>query len=79
MHFTATMHEEDDPRAQVIEDSNGIPFLVIGAPGSLGGLTVELTADLVGDLTKILKDIEEEADAAGRADDGTPYNPGRSE
>ena len=71
MNFTANMYEDDDPRAQVIEDSNGIPFLVIGSPGSFGGLTVELTTDLLTDLQKIVKDIEEDADAASRADDGT--------
>ena len=62
MHATITMHEEDDPRASVIEDSNDIPFLVIGSPGSLGGLTVELTADLMADIAGIVKGWHEEAE-----------------
>ncbi len=66
MHATMTLHEEDDPRASTIEDHNGIPFLVIGQPGSLGGLTVELTEQLIVDLDGIMRGLAEDEDARSR-------------
>jgi hypothetical protein len=61
VHITAA----DEPRADIIEDSAGVPFLLIAPQLGLNGVYVELTHELkenLRDLVKTWNELDEARD-----------------